>query len=229
MAVLVAACFIGSAATLPAQDAGTTNGAAPTAVLASMPPLSPAALQVLQLAQAKVSDGTILAFVKGAQATYNLNAPAIIFLRQQGVSDAVLTAMLTPVVPVVATNLALTAPAPVPQPPPAPVPVPDTADAGYGQPQNVTVVDASSTTYIDAPPADPQVIYQPVYTPIYYPPVVYGFGIYGGYHGGGNGGYHGGGNNGGHGGNNVGHGGNNVGHGNNGGGNNGGGYGLPHH
>jgi len=218
VAGLVVASFIGSAVTLTAQDAGTTNAAVPAAVLVATPPLSPASLQVLQLAQAKVSDGTILAFVKGAQATYNLNAPAIIFLRQQGVSDAVLTAMLTPVVPVVSTNLAPTVPAPVPQP----VPVPDTADAGYGQPQNVTVVDASSTTYIDAPPADPQVIYQPVYTPIYYPPVVYGFGIYGGYHGGGNGGYHGGGNNGGHGGNNVGHG-------NNGGGNNGGGYGLPHH
>ena len=215
---LAAAGFAGLPVTLPAQDAGPANVMASAAVLAPTPPLSPAALQVLQLAQAKVSDGTILAFVKGAQATYNLNAPAIIFLRQQGVSDAVLTAMLTPVVPVVSTNLAPTVPAPVPQP----VPVPDTADAGYGQPQNVTVVDASSTTYIDAPPADPQVIYQPVYTPIYYPPVVYGFGIYGGYHGGGNGGYHGGGNNGGHGGNNVGHG-------NNGGGNNGGGYGLPHH
>ena len=222
VAGLVAAIFIGSATTLPAQDVGTTNTPAPAAVLVSTPPLSPAALQVLQLAQAKVSDGTILAFVKGAQATYNLNAPAIIFLRQQGVSDTVLTAMLTPVAPMVATNLAIATPVPVPQPTPAPVPVPDTAEAGYGQPQNVTVVDASSTTYIDAPPADPQVIYQPVYTPIYYPPVVYGFGIYGGYHGGGNGGYHGGGNNGGHGGNNVGHG-------NNGGGNNGGGYGLPHH
>ena len=219
----------GGVATLPAQDGVTTNAPAAAVALVPTPNLSPSALQVLQLAQAKVSDGTILAFVKGSQDSYNLSATAIIFLRQQGVSDAVLTAMLTPAAPMVAANPAPTVPVPVPQPTPAPVPGSDTADAGYGQPQNVTVVDNSSTTYIDAPPADPTVIYQPVYTPLYYyPPVVYSLGVYGGYHGSGYGGYHGGNNGNGHGGNN---GGNNGGHGNYGGGfgGNGGGYGPPHH
>jgi hypothetical protein len=226
LAVLAAASFAGLPVTLTAQDTLATNTPAPTEVLAPTPPLSPAALQVLQLAQAKVGDGTILAFVKGSQATYNLTAPAIIFLRQQGVSDAVLTAMLNPATPVMATNLAPATPVPVPSPAPAPVPVPDTADAGYGQPQNVTVVDNSSTTYVETPPADPTVIYQPVYTPYYYPPVVYSVGVYGGYHGGYNG-NHGGGNNGGHGGNNGGNNGGHGGYGNNGG--NSPGYGAPHH
>ena len=104
--LLASAGLAGTAATLSAQDLGATNAPVPAGVLVQTPPLSPPAIQVLQLAQAKVSDGTILAFVKGSQVDYNLNAPAIIFLRQQGVSDAVLTAMLTPATPVVATNLA---------------------------------------------------------------------------------------------------------------------------
>ena len=218
----------GGVATLPAQDGVTTNAPAAAVALVPTPNLSPSALQVLQLAQAKVSDGTILAFVKGSQDSYNLSATAIIFLRQQGVSDAVLTAMLTPAAPMVATNPAPTVPVPVPQPTPAPVPGSDTADAGYGQPQNVTVVDNSSTTYIDTSPADSQVVYPSVYPSYYYPPVIYSFGVYGGYHGSGYGGYHGGNNGNGHGGNN---GGNNGGHGNYGGGfgGNGGGYGPPHH
>jgi len=216
LAVLAAAGLGGSVASLPAQDAVTTNAPAPVVALIPTPNLSPSALQVLQLAEAKVGNGTILAFVKGSQASYNLDAAAIIFLRQQGVSDDVLTAMLTPPAPVAVTNPPLPAVAPVAQPTPAPVP--ETADAAPTPAPDSSVVDASTTTYVGAPPDDPPVIYQPVYTPYYYPPVVYSFGVYGGYHGGG---YHGGGNWNGHGGNN---GGNNGGH-----GSNGGGYGAPRH
>jgi hypothetical protein len=114
--------------------------------------------------------------------------------------------------------------------------VSDTADAGAVPPPDVTVVDNSSTTYIDTSPADSQVVYPSVYPSYYYPPVIYSFGVYGGYHGGGYGGYHGGGNGGYHGGGNGGYhggnnGGNNGGHGNYGGGygGNGGGFGAPHH
>jgi hypothetical protein len=248
LAVVVAMTWLAaSALSLQAQDAGMTNAPGPAMGLTPTPPLSPPTLQVLQLAQAKVSEGTILAFVKGSQANYNLDAPAIIFLRQQGVTDAVLTAMLTPPVPVVATNLPLPQPATASPPTPVPAaPDPQLADASGGQATDPTGAVPPDTTYVEVLPPDPVVIYyQNFYqTYGYYPPVYYSVGVHGNYHNGGNGGYHGG-NNGYHGGGNNGggnnggyHGGGNYGGANNGGGNNSGhggyignagGYAAPHH
>src|ERR1035438_1426706 len=50
--------------------------------------------QIIRLSQAKVSDDTIIAYVKNSGFSYNLDADQIINLRQQGVSDAVITTML---------------------------------------------------------------------------------------------------------------------------------------
>jgi len=52
-------------------------------------------IQVLQLARAKVNDGTIIAFVQNSSGGFSLSADQIIYLKQQGISDAILNAMLT--------------------------------------------------------------------------------------------------------------------------------------
>src|SRR5437016_3465316 len=49
--------------------------------------LSKSAEDVLQLARAKVSDDTIIAFVRNSGASYSLSAPAIVYLRGEGASD----------------------------------------------------------------------------------------------------------------------------------------------
>jgi hypothetical protein len=145
--------------------------------------------QILQMSQAKVGDDAITAYIKNSGSSYGLNADQIIYLKQQGVSDAVITAMLNQPKPGViepATS--------APQPPAAPaVVVP-------------TPTPAPVVTYVQTPPVTYN-YYQPYYYPTYYP-VYYGvypaaclsFGwggyyrggyYYGGWHGG-YGGWHGG-------------------------------------
>src|SRR5215831_8182007 len=59
------------------------------------PALSSGAAEILRLSQAKVSDDTIIAYIKSGGKTFYLNADQILLLRQQGVSEAVITAMLS--------------------------------------------------------------------------------------------------------------------------------------
>src|SRR5207237_5055894 len=56
--------------------------------------LSRSAEEVLKLARAKVSDGAIVAFIMNSGSTYNLSVSEILYLREQGVSDFVITTML---------------------------------------------------------------------------------------------------------------------------------------
>jgi hypothetical protein len=49
---------------------------------------------IVKLAQANVSDATIVAYIQNTGLHYNLNAGEIIMLKQQGLSDQVLNAML---------------------------------------------------------------------------------------------------------------------------------------
>ena len=56
--------------------------------------LSPGGQQVLQLHQARIGDDTIIAFIHNSALNYQLDANAIIYLGQQGISSPVLTAML---------------------------------------------------------------------------------------------------------------------------------------
>ena len=60
----------------------------------SAPQLAYGVPQIIQLSEAKVSDDTIIAYVKNSGNSFGLTADQIIYLRQQGVSDAVITAML---------------------------------------------------------------------------------------------------------------------------------------
>jgi len=218
LATLAVAGLVVSASTVPAQNA-TAPTAAPTAPAAPAPPAPVAPVpapqlaygvpQILQLAQAKISDDTIIAFIRNSGIGYGLNASQIIYLRQQGLTDAVITAMLNQPGPAVAVALPST---PAPQPvysAPAQVPVQTYAPATSTP--NVTYVEAApATTYVQTVPTTTyyyQPYYQPYYDPYYYsgyyyPPVSlsfgWGWGLGGGWHGGGGfrgggGGFHGGG------------------------------------
>ena len=77
---------------MPPPDASTTVAPPPSATQTT--PLSPADAQVLQLAQAKVSDSTIIAFIQNSTTVYGLDASQIVYLKQQGVSEAVINTML---------------------------------------------------------------------------------------------------------------------------------------
>src|ERR1700679_1110652 len=58
------------------------------------PPLSYGVPQILQLTQARVSDDTVIAYIRNSGNSYNLDADQIIYLRQQGISDNVINFML---------------------------------------------------------------------------------------------------------------------------------------
>lgn len=60
----------------------------------SAPQLSYGVPQVLQLVQAKISDGIIVNYIQNSGTIYGLNAGEIVYLKQQGASDIVLNAML---------------------------------------------------------------------------------------------------------------------------------------
>jgi hypothetical protein len=183
VAVLAVSGLMWSATTVLAQNS-------PAATSATAPQLAYGVPQVLQLAQAKVSDDTIIAYIKNTGNSYGLTADQIIYIRQQGVSDAVLTAMLNQ-------------PKPAVIPAAAPAPQPAVSTASYTTTSDVsTATVAPTVTYIQTVPATTY-YYQPYYYPSYcwYPPVSLSFGwVWGGsgwhgggyYHGGGGGGYHGG-------------------------------------
>ena len=192
--VMTVAGLAWSASTALAQDASATNPAPPAAVSTpAVPQLAYGVSQIQQLAQAKVGDATIIAYIKNSGNSYALNADQIIYLRQQGISDSVVTTMLSQPRPGVAVAN-----------PNAPAPPPMASTDYSGQ---VSTATPPPVAYVQTVP-DTTYYYQPYYYPDYgwYPPVSFSFGWGGGYYGGGwrGGGYGGGYGGGGHGG--VGHG-----------------------
>ena len=156
----------------------------------SAPPLSYGVPQILQLAQAKVSDDTIIAYIRNSGNSYGLDADQIIYLRQQGISDKVLTVMLTQ-----------------PRPASAPAPTTPPPDNSYQAQAPASSAPAPATTYVQSAPSTVYVVpnsqpyyynnyyySQPYYYPYsYFPSVALSFAFGGGYHNGYYGGYHGGG------------------------------------
>ena len=84
----VALAMVLTASPALAQD-GTAQVTAPTPIH-----LDYAASEVAKLAQAKVTDDTIIAYINSSGNLFNLNAEQIIYLKQLGASDAVVKAML---------------------------------------------------------------------------------------------------------------------------------------
>lgn len=203
--VLAAGAFVLWAGKSPAQD---TYGA--TATIAS--PLPPAATQIVKLEQAKISDNTIITYINTSGSSYGLDAGQIIYLKQQGVSDAVLNAMLTqPRYSAPATGApqaSYMADAADQQTPPSSivttVPDSDSSIIPPATPAPAVTYVQSAPTYYYTPSYYPYYGYNPV---IYFPRVSFGWNWYGGgwhwgggwhgttvWHGGGwSGGWHGGG------------------------------------
>jgi len=128
-----------------AQVPPAPSDSAPAAAVAT-PDLSPGTAEVVRLAEAGTSDDVIVGYIQAAQTPFRLTADQILFLRDNGISSPVISAMLArdnalqgrpqvasypPVTPV---------PAPAPAPAPAPVaPMP---------------ADATSPVYVGNAPAD---------------------------------------------------------------------------
>src|SRR5689334_11716282 len=91
-----------------AQPAVAQEPAAPKAIpatsVAEPEPvhLSRGSEDVLKLTHAKLSDDVIVAFIKSGERRFNLTASEIVYLRQEGVSDRVLTAIIGPPPPAAA-------------------------------------------------------------------------------------------------------------------------------
>lgn len=153
--------------------------------------------EVLKLTKAKVSDDTIIAYISHSTSSFALTANDIVYLKEQGVTDRAITAMLNQRTPA----------------PSAPQYVQSTAQnqAGSsvqnapGTTQAPTVIYSSpQPTVVQTYPTyvytEPSYVSYPYYYPYYrsygwYPGISlsFGWGYYGGYHGGGyHGGYHGG-------------------------------------
>jgi hypothetical protein len=194
------------------------QNSAPAPAPASQPApvqLSVDVWDVLRLAHGNVSDATITAYIKNSGKVYSLGASEILYLRERGLSDQVVTAMLEQRTNS-AANVAQAAPQPVPTAPQPGLNAPQLAPtappsvwANNGSPPVVAAAPQPAPNYVEAAPvyAQPSPVY--VYPPSYgyydpwpyywgYPAVSFSFGWgghYGGYHGGGyhGGGYHGGG------------------------------------
>ena len=83
--------------------------------------LSPALQEVVKLSKAQVGDDVILGFIKKSAASYHLSAEDILALKDQGVSQAVISALLQAQGP---PGSAPSPQTPAPQPAPSPQPQP---------------------------------------------------------------------------------------------------------
>jgi len=192
----VAAFLAATAQAQNAPDVSVVNPTAPVAATpAAAPQLADSVSQVLQLSQAKVSDSTILSFIQNSSTMYPMTASQIVYLKQSGVSDTVLNAMIN-------QHPAMTASS---SPAPAPADTSSAQTATATAPTVTTYETVPSSTVYVVPDGSPDYYYNGYYGyPYYYAPVGVSIGLgwgwhggYGGWHGGG-GGWHGGG--GGHGG-----------------------------
>lgn len=137
---------LGGASAL-AQDAANT----------AAPPLPSGAADVLKLEQAGFGDSTILAYVNNSDQSYSLNASQILYLKEHGVSDAVITAMLArePAGSGVSTVPTPTTPAPEVAPESV-APATATTEAGteVGGPWPVVFSQGSTTCTLFEPQSD---------------------------------------------------------------------------
>jgi hypothetical protein len=200
--VLAGMTGIFAGGTVTAQT--TAPAAAPPAVQAPAETRLPYGVDdVLRLCRAQISEDVVLNFIRNSDIAYNLSSENVVYLRDQGVSDRVIGAMMDERQKVLAQSAAQnpaqaavqtapavtsgsTAPASAPTPAYAPAPA---------QPP-VEVQSAPSTVYVI--PNRPNVYdyyTSPYYSPYYYggyygggyggPVISLGFGFGGGWHGGG--------------------------------------------
>lgn len=179
--------------TAAAQDSSNAAGATAqtAATVQTAPQLSYGVPQILEMSRAKVSDGTIITYIQNGGTIYALNAEQIVYLKQQGVSDAVLNAMLNQ-----RSRLAQSATTQsASQPNNSDNSSAQTANA-VAQPTVTYVQTIPSTSVYVIPDTQTYDYYTYYYHPFYawpYPAVTFSVGWGGGWHGGYHGGWHGGG------------------------------------
>lgn len=130
-----------------------TSGAFAAAVLsvqiASAQSLPPGVQDIVKLKQAGLSDDVILSQIKNSGATYNLSADQIIYLKNQGIGDAAIRALISGS----GSAAAPAAPTPVtttPPPPPVTDTAPPAAPVTAVPPPTAPPTDASSAPNLDA-------------------------------------------------------------------------------
>jgi hypothetical protein len=175
---------------LLAQNSGLAtpgDGALAPASASEIQPvqLSPGVQEVMKLARAHVGDETITAFIGNSGTTYHLSVSDILYLRAQGVSDLVLTAMLNSQQKLAAASV---------QPAPQPAPAGPVATSANNNPQPAPAATQYAPTYdaaasVYAQPSTTYVYPAPAYSyydsgPYYwgYPGLSLGFGFGGGYY-----------------------------------------------
>ncbi len=137
------------AQTPPPPQASVNVGPAPTVAAApaqpTPPAVSPAAAEVVRLAEAGTSDDVILAYIQNDTAPFDLSADQILFLRDIGVSSAAITAMLG------RDNVLRSQPVPAGgPPPPAPVETAPPLTAAVSAP----LVPETPPVYVGSPPPE---------------------------------------------------------------------------
>ncbi|MGA9452512.1 MAG: hypothetical protein WBW41_14350, partial [Verrucomicrobiia bacterium] len=172
--------------TTSTTTANTTPAAQPAAASPVAPQLSYGVSQVMQLAHANVGEDVIVNYIQNSGNGYGLDADQILYLKQQGISDRIINAMLN-------QRSRLTAAQTAPPPNysdannsqiPTPTPAPAVSYAQTAPPQTVYVI-PDTQTYDYYAYSDPY--YYPYYYPYYgyygWPGVSLSFG-WGGYYGG---------------------------------------------
>ena len=161
----------------PTQSSTTANPQTP-AVVAS-PKLPYGVDDVLKLSRAQVGDEIILNYIRNSGTIYTLGPQEIVYLRNQGVSDRVINAMIDQ------RRVVAQATQPAPQPP-AIANAPQVPDASLAP--AAPVYNQTPPTYAEAPmtppPSTVYVVPSPSYSYPYYYPYPYSYGYYGPYWGG---------------------------------------------
>jgi hypothetical protein len=104
----LAAALVLAARIVPAQQVTAT---ATASAGQPAPLLSYGVDQIIELSRAKVSEETIVNFIRSSGSSYGLDASQIVYLKQQGVSDTVVNVMLSQPKPAQAVMPAATQPA----------------------------------------------------------------------------------------------------------------------
>ncbi len=163
---------------------------APPPVMVAQPKLPYGVEDILKLSRAQVSEEVVVNFVQNSGTVYNLSSSDIVYLRHEGVSDRVITAMLEKrkkAIDAAQNESASSSSAPAP----AVTPPQDTAATAPANPAPVYVQPPPqpSTVYVAPPPPVtyyPYGYYAPYYGPYYYGPrISLGFrfgGGWGGHH-----------------------------------------------
>src|SRR5882724_6224937 len=78
-----------------AQVSGPSESAQAQSTAAVPSDLSPAASEAIRLSESGVGEEVVVAYIQNSQASFNLSADHLLYLKDLGLSPAVVTAMLT--------------------------------------------------------------------------------------------------------------------------------------